>query len=74
MITGYFINEKTPFKEFVKRKFRTLIVPYFITGIVILILGTITGFFNQGSVDAFMREMDEKMYEMKATHHRDAAH
>ena len=31
-------------------------------------------FFNQGSVDAFMREMDEKMYEMKATHHRDAAH
>ena len=45
MITGYFINEKTPFKEFVKRKFRTLIVPYFITGIVILILGTITGFF-----------------------------
>jgi fucose 4-O-acetylase-like acetyltransferase len=50
MITGYFINEKTPVKEFVKRKVRTLIVPYFITGIVILILGTITGFFNQGSL------------------------
>lgn len=30
-------------------------------------------FFDQGSVDAFMREMDEKMYEMKAWHHRDAA-
>ncbi len=50
MITGYFINEKTSVKDFIKRKARTLIIPYFITGLVILILGTITGFFNQGSL------------------------
>ena len=30
-------------------------------------------FFNQGSVDAFLREMDEKMYAMKAGHHQDTA-
>lgn len=29
-------------------------------------------FFNQGSVDSFLREMDEKMYRMKADHHGDA--
>lgn len=50
IITGYFINEKTPFKDFVKRKVQTLAIPYFITGIAILILGTITGFFNSGSL------------------------
>ena len=50
MVTGYFINEKTPVKEFIKRKFRTLIVPYFITGILIILFGTVMGFFTQGNL------------------------
>ena len=29
-----------------------------------------TSFFNAGSLDTFMKEMDNRMYEMKATHHR----
>lgn len=49
MITGYFINEKTSVLQFVKRKIQTLLIPYLITGITIVILGTITGFFSQGS-------------------------
>ena len=29
-----------------------------------------TSFFNAGNLDTFMKEMDNRMYEMKATHHR----
>lgn len=46
IITGYFINEKSSVKEFVKRKARTLLVPYAITAIIIVFLGALTGFFQ----------------------------
>ena len=41
IITGYFINSKRTIKEFIKNKARILLVPYFITCLVIVILGTI---------------------------------
>ena len=41
IITGYFINSKRTIKEFIKNKARILLVPYLITSIVIIILGTI---------------------------------
>lgn len=50
IISGYFLSEKSSVKQFVKRKFRTLIVPYCITAVIIVILGTVTGFFSQGSI------------------------
>ena len=38
MITGYFINKKYTIKEFIINKFKRLIVPYFITSFVIILL------------------------------------
>ena len=42
-ITGYFINDNRDIKDFIKNKARTLIVPYCITCIVIIIIGTLNG-------------------------------
>lgn len=39
LITGYFINTKREMLDFIKIKFRTLIVPYIVTCIVIVIIG-----------------------------------
>ena len=39
-ITGYFTNNKRRFPEFAKNKLRTLIVPYIIACLAIIILGT----------------------------------
>lgn len=41
LITGYFITEKRSIKAFIKNKFKTLIVPYICTCIVIILLGTL---------------------------------
>lgn len=40
-ITGYFINDKLPIVDFIKKKFRTLIVPYICACIAIILLGTL---------------------------------
>ncbi len=42
-ITGFFINSKRSTKEFVKAKFRTLIVPYIVTCIGIILVGALKG-------------------------------
>ena len=42
-ITGYFINSNRDLKEFIKNKARTLLIPYFITCLVIVIIGTLEG-------------------------------
>lgn len=42
-ITGYFTSQKREILEFIKNKARTLLVPYYITCIVIIIIGTIEG-------------------------------
>ena len=39
-ISGYFINQKHSLKDFSRKKFRSLMIPYFITCIVIVLLGT----------------------------------
>lgn len=36
LITGYFMNDKTSIKDFIKKKARTLIVPYFVACIFII--------------------------------------
>lgn len=47
-ITGYFTNSERDITEFVKNKLRTLIVPYIVTCLLIVILGTIDGW-NKGN-------------------------
>lgn len=42
-ITGYVTNSKRDLNDFIKNKARTLIVPYMITSIVIIIIGTLKG-------------------------------
>ncbi len=53
LITGFFINEKTTLKEFIKIKARTLLLPYFITCAVIIVLGTVKGFLTGDALSAF---------------------
>lgn len=38
IITGYFINKKYTIKEFIENKFKRLIIPYFVTSILIIII------------------------------------
>lgn len=40
-ITGYFTNKKRDLNGFIKNKARTLLVPYIISSIVIIIIGTL---------------------------------
>lgn len=42
-ITGYFLNDKRNLKEFVRIKCKTLIVPYILTCLAMIILGTLMG-------------------------------
>lgn len=42
-ITGYFTNKKRDLNGFIKNKAKTLLVPYIITSIVIIIIGTLKG-------------------------------
>lgn len=44
LITGYFTDPGSSFPAFVKKKARTLLVPYFITCLVIIVIGTLEGF------------------------------
>lgn len=46
LITGYFWDEKSSTLQFIKRKFRTLIIPYAITGLAIILTGILIGIFK----------------------------
>lgn len=48
IITGYFMLEKGTVCDYVKNKFRSLIIPYICTCFVIIILGMINGFALNG--------------------------
>ena len=48
IITGYLMNTKLPIKEFIKRRFKTLIIPYIITCIITIILASIISGVEKG--------------------------
>ena len=52
-ITGYFTNNKKTFSEFVKNKARTLIVPYVVTCIFIILLASIQGYIVGNATSEF---------------------
>ena len=52
-ITGYFMNSKCGIKDYARNKLRTLIVPYIVTCIVIIILGTLKGFIQGDAIVSF---------------------
>ena len=41
LLSGYFLSTKTDFLPFMKQKARQLLIPYYVTGIVILAVATI---------------------------------
>ncbi len=50
LITGYFINKKTSIREFIHKRFRTLIIPYIISCICVIISAVIINMLiNDGS-------------------------
>lgn len=48
LISGYFISEKGRLSDFIKKKFRTLIVPYLLTCFVMILLAGGIAFFTGG--------------------------
>lgn len=48
MITGFFIDENDSFLHFIKRKFQTLIVPYYIVCTIVILFAMLIGFFTAG--------------------------
>lgn len=52
-ITGYFTSTKRSLPEFTKNKARTLLVPYAMACLVIIILGTLLGLHYGNAADAF---------------------
>lgn len=53
LISGYFISNSGTVSAFIVKKMRTLIVPYCLTCVVIIVLGTIKGLCLQGFGGAF---------------------
>ncbi len=49
LITGYFINEKAPLRQFIKRRFKTLIVPYLITCVALIIIAVFGAVISKGN-------------------------
>lgn len=54
-ITGYFVSNKRSTGEFCKNKARTLLVPYYVTCAVIIVVGVIKGYFLGDASGAFSR-------------------
>lgn len=44
-ISGYFLNEKTSYKDFVKKKFKSLIIPYYVTCAAICLISVVKSIF-----------------------------
>lgn len=49
LISGYFINDKQNVISFIKKRFRTLIVPYYFTCLVMIIVATIMSWYYNGT-------------------------
>jgi len=61
-ITGYFTNNKRRLPEFAKNKLRTLIVPYIIACLAIIILGTLLGAHYGDAASAFKGWLSASLY------------
>ena len=58
LISGYFTSAKTDMRTFVKRKAQTLLVPYYVTCLVIILIGTAEGFILGGAGGALKELVD----------------
>lgn len=49
LISGYFISERSKFSEFVQRKAKTLLLPYYLTCLVFILLAALEGYLDGGT-------------------------
>lgn len=52
LLSGYFLSTKVSFLPFMKQKARQLLVPYYVTGVVLLIVATVVNHFVWPEIDA----------------------
>lgn len=52
LLSGYFLSTKVSFLPFMKQKARQLLVPYYVTGVVILVVATVVNHFVWPEIDA----------------------
>ena len=62
LITGYFTTDKRSLSDFIKNKARTLIVPYYITCSVIIIIATIVGMITGNAKEAALNWIYASLY------------
>lgn len=69
LITGYFISEKRSVKEFALNRFKTLMIPYAVTCMVIILLGTAEGFFIGNPLEMLKRWVMASAYGSGGTYY-----
>ena len=52
LLSGYFLSTKVSFLPFMKQKARQLLVPYYVTGVVLLMVATVVNHFVWPEIDA----------------------
>lgn len=52
LLSGYFLSTKVSFLPFMKQKARQLLVPYYVTGVVLLVVATVVNHFVWPEIDA----------------------
>lgn len=52
LLSGYFLSTKVSFLPFMKQKARQLLAPYYVTGVVLLIVATVVNHFVWPEIDA----------------------
>ena len=59
LITGYFIKDETPVVQFIKRKFRSLVVPYFIISLALILISAFQAILINRSIGENVRHWTE---------------
>ena len=65
LISGYFLSARTDMKTFLKRKAQTLLVPYYVTSLIVILIRTLEGFIlggADGAKDEFFRWIYGALY------------
>lgn len=62
LVTGCFTSDKYTLVEFRKKRFRSLMLLYAVTCLVIIIIGTIRGLWDNGPVEAFLHWLYASVY------------
>ena len=68
LISGYFINNKLKITDFIKEKAKHLLIPYYITCLVIILIALCFAFFNGNIIDTFIYWFKATLYAAGSSH------